>query len=57
MNGEARGRRLGLATVLGLKPRGFFLPHRHADAIAAPQPPYATVETTFGARHSTPCST
>lgn len=52
MNGEARGRRLGLATVLGLKPRGFFLPHRHADAIAAPQPPYASVEAAFAARRA-----
>lgn len=43
-----RRRRLGLATVLDLKPRGFFLPYRHADATAA-VPPYPAVEAAFAA--------
>lgn len=46
---DHRRQRLGLATVLGLKPRGFFLPHRHADAVAAAQPPYEAVERAFAA--------
>jgi predicted O-methyltransferase YrrM len=52
MTDTGRGRRLGLATVLGLKRRGFFLPHRHADAIPATQPPYAAVEAAFDARRA-----
>jgi hypothetical protein len=52
MTGEARSRRLGLATVLGLKPRGFFLPHRHADAVAAARQPYPAVEAEFARRRA-----
>lgn len=52
MREDDRRRRLGLATVLGLKPRGFFLPHRHADAVAATQPPYAAVAAAFDARRA-----
>jgi len=37
---------LGLLTVLGLSRRGFFIPHRHADARPAPgcRLPYAAIE-------------
>lgn len=48
MSEEERRRRLGLATVLDLKPRGFFLPYRHADATQA-VPPYPAVEAAFAA--------
>ena len=27
---------MGLATVLGLKPRGFFIPYRYADSLPGP---------------------
>lgn len=46
MSEQDRRRRLGLATVLDLKPRGFFLPYRHADATQV-VPPYPAVETAF----------
>jgi len=32
--------RLGLATVLGLRPSGIFIPYRYADALAPPDAPY-----------------
>jgi hypothetical protein len=48
MSEQERRRRLGLATVLDLKPRGFFLPYRHADATQA-APPYPAVEAAFAA--------
>ncbi len=48
MSEEERRRRLGLATVLDLKPRGFFLPYRHADTAQA-VPPYPAVEAAFAA--------
>lgn len=32
--GPVRRAALGLATALGLRPRGFFVPYRHADAVA-----------------------
>lgn len=48
MTDKERRRRLGLATVLDLKPRGFFLPYRHADATQA-VPPYPAVEAAFAA--------
>src|SRR5215469_2257333 len=40
---------LGLPTVLGLAPRGWFIPHRYASALAAPgaQPPYPAIEALF----------
>jgi predicted O-methyltransferase YrrM len=40
---------LGLPTVLGLAPRGWFIPHRFANSLAAPgaQPPYAAIEKLF----------
>lgn len=39
---------LGLPTVLGLRPRGWFLPHRHADE-ARPPRTYAALEPLFAA--------
>ena len=48
MKDADRRRRLGLATVLDLKPRGFFLPYRHADTAQA-VPPYPAVEAAFAA--------
>ena len=40
---------LGLPTVLGAKPRGWFLPHRYARLLPPPgsQPPYPAVEAIF----------
>jgi hypothetical protein len=40
---------LGLPTVLGLKPGGWFIPHRYAPLLPPPgaQPPYAAVEALF----------
>lgn len=42
--------RFGLATLLGLAPRGFFIPYRYAGAIAPPgeRAPYDAVQTLFG---------
>jgi hypothetical protein len=39
---------MGLATVLGLKPQGFFIPHRHADRVVAGG--YPALEARFAAR-------
>ncbi len=50
--------RLGLATLLGLKKRGFFIPYRYADQVPAPadrapyhalEPLFAQAEPTFAA--------
>ncbi len=40
---------LGLPTVLGLQPRGWFIPHRYAPLLPPPgaQPPYPAVEALF----------
>jgi len=46
---EKRRRRLGLATVLDLKPRGYFLPYRHADEAPAESGGYPAVEAAFAA--------
>ncbi len=45
-----RSLRFGLATLLGLAPRGFFIPYRHADAVAPPgeRAPYDAIQTLFG---------
>ena len=51
--GSLRGRwrrlALGLPTVLGLKPRGWFIPHRYAPLLPPPgdQPPYPAIERLF----------
>jgi len=49
--GGRRRLRLGLPTVLGLKPGGFFIPYRYADTIAthARRPSYAAMEDLFKA--------
>jgi predicted O-methyltransferase YrrM len=39
---------MGLATVLDLKPQGFFIPHRYADAVRPPVP-YPAAERLFAA--------
>jgi predicted O-methyltransferase YrrM len=46
---RARVLRLGLATILGLKKRGFFIPYRYADQVPAPKDraPYAALEAIF----------
>lgn len=46
--GPGRRLRMGLATVLGLKPQGFFIPHRHADRVVAGG--YPALEARFAAR-------
>lgn len=50
--GGRRRLRLGLPTVLGMKPRGFFIPYRYAGAIPghASRPSYGAVEAVFKAR-------
>jgi len=40
---------MGLATVLGLKRQGFFIPYRHADSLPAVVPSYAPFEALFAA--------
>ena len=44
--------RFGLATLLGLAERGFFIPYRHAGAAPPPgrRPPYAPAEALFRAQ-------
>lgn len=43
---------LGLPTVLGLEPRGFFIPYRYAASLPKPRTraPYAAAESRFAAR-------
>lgn len=43
---------MGLATVLGLRKRGFFIPYRYADKVPGPgeRPPYRAVAELFGRR-------
>ncbi|MDH3474192.1 MAG: class I SAM-dependent methyltransferase [Rhodospirillales bacterium] len=45
---------LGLPTVLGLRPRGFFIPYRYAATLPGPgeRPPYAALEALFQARRA-----
>ncbi|MEM7444029.1 MAG: class I SAM-dependent methyltransferase [Pseudomonadota bacterium] len=38
---------MGLSTVLGLKPQGFFIPYRHADGLDGPIPTYQPFEAMF----------
>jgi hypothetical protein len=51
INWRGRWRRLalGLPTVLGASPRGWFLPHRYARLLPPPgnQPPYPAIESLF----------
>jgi predicted O-methyltransferase YrrM len=48
--GPVRRAALGLATVLGLRPRGFFVPYRHAGAAA--ESSYPAIEELFAAREA-----
>ncbi len=54
MNWRGRWRRfaLGLPTILGLAPRGWFIPHRYARLLPPPgaQPPYPVIEALFAER-------
>ena len=47
--GRWRRLALGLPTILGLKPRGWFIPHRYAPSLPPPgaQPPYPAIEALF----------
>jgi hypothetical protein len=49
LRGRWRRLMLGLPTVLGLKPGGWFIPHRYAPLLPPPgaQPPYTAVEALF----------
>jgi predicted O-methyltransferase YrrM len=49
LRGRWRRLALGLPTVLGLTPRGWFIPHRYAPMLAPPgaQPPYPAIERLF----------
>jgi len=53
LRGRWRRLALGLPTVLGLRPRGWFIPHRYAPLLPPPgaQPPYPAIEQLF-ARHT-----
>ncbi len=45
---------LGLPTILGLAPGGWFIPHRYAASLPPPgaQPPYPAIETLFEANEA-----
>lgn len=49
LRGRWRRLALGLPTVLGLTPRGWFIPHRYAPLLPPPgaQPPYPVIEQLF----------
>ena len=49
LRGRWRRLKLGLPTVLGMKPRGWFIPHRYAPLLPPPgaQPPYPAIERLF----------
>ncbi len=51
---SARRLRFGLATVLGLAKRGFFIPYRYADALpqAGARPAYGAIEVLFDAHQA-----
>ena len=52
LRGRWRRLALGLPTVLGLRPRGWFIPHRYAPLLPPPgaQPPYPAIEALFARR-------
>jgi hypothetical protein len=52
LRGRWRRFALGLPTVLGLTPRGWFIPHRYAPLLPPPgaQPPYPAIEQLFARR-------
>jgi hypothetical protein len=49
LRGRWRRLKLGLPTILGFTPGGWFIPHRYAPLLLPPgaQPPYSAVETLF----------
>src|SRR5262245_31465957 len=49
LRGRWRRLKLGLPTVLGMKPRGWFIPHRYAPLLPPPgsQPPYPAIDAIF----------
>lgn len=49
LRGRWRRFALGLPTVIGMKPRGWFIPHRYAPLLQPPgtQPPYPAIERLF----------
>ena len=49
LRGRWRRLALGLPTILGLTPRGWFIPHRYAPLLPPPgaQPPYPVIEQLF----------
>ncbi|UYN94882.1 MAG: class I SAM-dependent methyltransferase [Enhydrobacter sp.] len=49
LRGRWRRLMLGLPTVLGLRPRGWFIPHRYAPLLPPPgsQPPYPAISSLF----------
>src|ERR1700755_2725371 len=51
LRGRWRRLALGLPTVLSMKPRGWFIPHRYAPLLPPPgaQPPYPLIEQMFEA--------
>jgi predicted O-methyltransferase YrrM len=51
MRSEARRLAFGILTLLGIKRRGFFIPHRHADAVR-PSATYPALEPIFAAADS-----
>lgn len=52
LRGRWRRLTLGLPTVLGFPPQGWFIPHRYADRLPPPgaQPPYVEIEALFERR-------
>jgi hypothetical protein len=55
LRGRWRRLALGLPTVVGLAPRGWFIPHRYAPLLPPPgtQPPYAAIEQLFEGHSAT----
>jgi hypothetical protein len=55
LRGRWRRLALGLPTVLGLAPRGWFIPHRYAPLLPPPgaQPPYPAIEQLFEGQATT----
>ena len=54
LRGRWRRLKLGLPTILGLKPGGWFIPHRYAPLLPPPgtQPPYPAIETLFESKQA-----
>ena len=52
--GRWRRLALGLPTVIGLGPKGWFIPHRYASSLPPPgvQPPYPAIEALFSAHEA-----